>query len=81
MVNALDEAPLVERTLRGLLPAVARIDVETYDNRIVVGGPAGMSGAALRAAARARRVLGPGRDGLCFRSLPPLRPGTPAPPR
>jgi len=66
--NALDEVAAVERTMRRLLPGRLRIDVAGYDNRIVVGGPAGLSGRELRRRARAERLLTHALPRLSFRT-------------
>lgn len=68
--NALDEAPAVARTLRGLFPSTLRIEVEGFDNRILVGGPRPLRGTALRAAVAAHPVLGATLSRLSFRTLP-----------
>jgi spermidine synthase len=46
--NTLDEHARVSRALRALFPAQVSIEVEDYDNRVLVGAAAGLSGAALR---------------------------------
>jgi spermidine synthase len=66
--NALDEAAAVETTMRRLFPGRLRIDVAEYDNRIVVGGPAGLSGRELRRRARAERLLAHALPRLSFRT-------------
>jgi spermidine synthase len=65
--NALDEAPAVARALAALFPSVLRIDVAEFDNRILVGGPAGLSARALRAAVAASPILSPTLPRLRFR--------------
>jgi spermidine synthase len=67
--NALDEAPRVARALRSRFPAVVRIEVAGYDNRVFVAGPAGLSASGLRAAAAADPVLAPSLPRLSFRSV------------
>ena len=67
--NAIDEAPAVVRVMRELFPATLRIDIEDYDNHIVVGGPGVVSGRALRAAAAAHPVLRATLGRLSFRTL------------
>ena len=67
--NALDEAPAVERVLGCLFPARLRVEVAGYDNRIVVGGAAGLSGRELRRRARAEPLLAHARPRLSFRTL------------
>lgn len=67
--NALDEAPAVERALRGLFPGRLRVEVAGYDNRIVVGGGAGLSARELRRRARAEPLLSHALPRLSFRTL------------
>jgi spermidine synthase len=67
--NAIDEAPAVARAMRALFPGTLRIDIEDYDNRIVVGGPRVVSARALRAAATAHPVLRAALGRLSFRTL------------
>lgn len=69
VTNVLDEAPEARRALRGLFPGRLEITVEDYDNRILVGGPRGLSAAALRRRARAHRELRPTLARLRFRTL------------
>lgn len=77
--NALDEAAEVGRTVTGLFPGAARIDVVDYDNRVFIGGPRGLTAHSLRAAVAADRVLAPSLGRLSFRSLRRgPRPGTAA---
>jgi spermidine synthase len=66
--NTLDESAEVERALRELLPATVRIEVEEYDNRILVGGPAGLTGRGLRERARAEPLLEETFPRLAFRT-------------
>lgn len=66
--NTLDETAAVERALAELFPALVRIEVEGYDNRIVIAGPAGLTAAALRARARAEPLLRPVLEHLRYRS-------------
>lgn len=71
--NTLDESREVAAELGRLFPRRIAIDVEDYDNRIWVGGPAegdaALDGAALRAAVRAHPVLGPTVARLRFRTF------------
>ena len=55
--NTLDETASVARAMRELLPATVCIEVDEYDNRIVVGGPKGFTGRQLRERARAEPLL------------------------
>jgi spermidine synthase len=73
--NALDEAPAVARGLARHFPRVVSIGIEDYDNRVLVGGPPGLSGRALRAAVARSPVLSPSLPALSFRAL---RGGAPA---
>lgn len=67
--NAIDEAAEVARALRPLSPSLLRIDVDDYDNRILVGAPAGATGRGLRSAVAAHPWLGPAAAGLSFQTL------------
>lgn len=71
--NALDEAPQVSRRLAALFPARLAIRVRDYDNRILVGGPPGLSGAALRSRVAGSPLLAPTLPALHFRTLPSRR--------
>jgi spermidine synthase len=80
--NALDEAARVARVLVRLFPAALQIEVAGYDNRICVGGPAGLTGRGVRDAVSAHPLLAPALRELRFRSLSPgPRRGTRARPR
>jgi spermidine synthase len=63
--NALDEAPAVARNMRQAFAGVLQIEVEDYDNRVLVGGPASLRAALLR-----RRLA---ENGLLRETLPLLR--------
>jgi spermidine synthase len=71
--NTLDEYRSVAAELGRLLPRLVAIDVEEYDNRILVGGPTAGSHAldarTLRAAVRRDPVLGATLSRLRFRTL------------
>jgi spermidine synthase len=67
--NTIDETAAVAAELRRLFPALLGIDVEDYDNRVVVGGPAVISGRMLRTAVAHDRVLAPTLPRLRFRRL------------
>jgi spermidine synthase len=67
--NTLDEAPEVARELRRLLPVVVAIDVEGYDNRILVGAGRAHDARGLRAAVGRDAVLGETLPRLSFRTL------------
>ncbi|MEE8580791.1 MAG: fused MFS/spermidine synthase [Myxococcota bacterium] len=72
--NALDEARHVRRVLQSLYASVVRIDVEDYDNRIFVGGPATLRAATLRAALAATPELSSSLSQLSLRTLPAAAP-------
>ncbi len=63
--NAIDEAAPVAERLMHCRPGLVSIDVDGFDNRILVAGPARLDARALRAAARAHPAFA--------RSLPALR--------
>jgi spermidine synthase len=67
--NTLDESPDVARALRRLFPSVLGIEIEDFDNRVLVGGRRALSGRALRAAVRAEPLLAATLPRLRFRSL------------
>jgi spermidine synthase len=67
--NTIDENAAVVAEMRRLYPATLGIDIEDFDNRIVVGGPAVISGRLLRAAVANDRVLSPTLPQLRFRML------------
>lgn len=69
--NTLDETWLVADVLRGIAPRVLRIDVNEYDNRILVAGPKHLSARGLRKAVAAEPTLREALDRLRFRTLPP----------
>ena len=68
-VNTLDEAPRVGRSLAAAHPSVVEIRIEDFDNRILVGGPAGLGARALRAAIGASEVLRDTLPRLALRTL------------
>lgn len=57
VANSLDETAAVTRALREPFPALLHIELEEYDNRVVVGGPRGLTGRALRSAVAAHPVF------------------------
>jgi SAM-dependent methyltransferase len=67
--NAIDEAPQVARLVAAAFPRVVRIDVESYDNRILVGGPPSLDARSLRAAVADSPVLRPSLANLQFRRV------------
>jgi len=66
--NTLDEAQEVTTSMAKLFPGVLRIEVEEYENVIVVGGPDSLSAQALRTAVSSDPVLGPSVPRLSFRT-------------
>jgi spermidine synthase len=67
--NTIDETGEVARELRRLFPALLRVEVEDFDNRVLVAGPRGISARALRAALRSDPVLGATAPRLTCRTL------------
>jgi spermidine synthase len=67
--NTLDETAEVAAEMRRLFPATLGIDIDEYDNRIVVGGPSVISGRLLRAAVVHDQVLSSTVPRLRFRRL------------
>jgi len=67
--NTIDETAEVAAEMRRLFPTTLGIDIEEYDNRIVVGGPSVISGRLLRSAVANDRVLSPTMSRLRFRRL------------
>jgi spermidine synthase len=63
--NTIDESAAVARELRGLFPGLLRIEVEDYDNRVLVAGPRRLTARALRTAL--------GSDPLLAATAPLLR--------
>jgi len=55
--NAIDEAVPVARQMRRLFTSTLQIEVEDYDNRVLVGAGFPLSGRALRAALVRNRIL------------------------
>jgi hydroxyacyl-ACP dehydratase HTD2-like protein with hotdog domain len=52
-----------------LFPTTLRVEVEGYDNRVVVGGPGPLRARALRAAVGAHPVLSKTLPKLSFKTL------------
>jgi spermidine synthase len=67
--NTIDESAEVAAEMRRLHPATLAIDIEDYDNRILVGGPSVINGRMLRAAVARDRVLSSTVSRLRFRRL------------
>jgi predicted membrane-bound spermidine synthase len=66
--NTLDEANEVMRSMRELFPGVLQIEIEDYENTIIVGGPAGLSASELRRAVARDPVLKQSVSALSFRT-------------
>jgi spermidine synthase len=69
VVNTIDETAEVARVLREIAPALLRIDVEDFDNRVLAAGPRGLTGRALRSAVGAHRVMSATLPQLSFRRI------------
>jgi spermidine synthase len=67
--NSIDETATVAREMRSLFASTLCIDVADYDNRVVVGGPAPLTGRALRSAVAAHPLLCATLERLSFRTL------------
>lgn len=68
--NTIDEFTPMARELRRLFPRTLRIDVEDFDNRVLVAGPRALSAHALRSALRAEPLLAATAPRLACRTLP-----------
>ena len=66
--NTLDEAREITKSMKALFPGVVRIEVDEYENVIVVGGPGELSASALRRDVQANPVLGTSAKALSFRT-------------
>lgn len=69
VTNTIDETAAVAGVLRPLAPALLRIDVDGFDNRILAAGPRGLTGRALRSAVGAHQVLSTTLPRLSFRRI------------
>jgi spermidine synthase len=67
--NSIDEMTAVSRVVRDLFPSAIRIDVDGYDNHVIVGGPKPVDARMLRAAVAAHPVLSTTLDRLVLRTL------------
>jgi spermidine synthase len=67
--NTLDEASEVSASMRRLFPGVLRIEVEDYENAVIVGGPGRLAAADLRRAVGEDAILSGTRKNLSFRTL------------
>jgi spermidine synthase len=66
--NTIDEAAEVTREMRSLFGSTLRIDIDEYDNRIVVGADFPLSGRDLRSAIKQNSVLGPTSSRFAIRA-------------
>jgi spermidine synthase len=69
VANSIDETGKVVRVMRDHFPSLLRIEVEQYDNRIIVGGPRGLGGRALRSAVAAHPTFRETLPSLSFRRV------------
>ena len=69
VANTLDDYPAAARALQRRFPAAVRIRIAGYDNRILVGGAAGLDARALRAAVAAEPLLAATLPKLGFLTL------------
>jgi spermidine synthase len=67
--NTLDEEPQVRRTLCACFQNRVRIEVDGYDNRILLGSDGPLSGRSLRSAVQKDPVLGATAERLFFTSF------------
>ena len=67
ITNTIDETSLVARALRPRFRSIVQIGIDGYDNRILVGGPAGLDGRGQRAAVGANPALAKALPGLSFK--------------
>lgn len=66
--NTLDEHARVAKAIRSHFPALLSIQTEDYDNHVLVGGGAGLSGTALRRRVADSPILRESLEILSFRS-------------
>ena len=66
--NTLDESARVAAAMRERFPALVSIEVDDYDNRVLVAGGAGLGGAALRERVAADPILAQSLPVLSFRT-------------
>ncbi len=69
VANTLDETREVAKELRRLLPALLSIEVDDFENRVLVAGPRGLSVRSLRSALDRDPVLGATAPRLKLRTL------------
>ena len=66
--NTLDEASEITGTMKALFPGVLKIEVDEFENVIIVGGPPGLSATALRKEVASNPILKESAKGLSFRT-------------
>lgn len=66
--NTLDEHADVARSLRAAFPALVTIETEDYDNRVLVAGSEGLTGASLRRCVASSPILSESLEILSFRT-------------
>ncbi len=71
--NTLDETAAVRTVLAERFARLARIEIDDYENQILVATDGPLSAPALRDATRADPVLGPSLGALSFRRVRPSR--------
>ena len=69
VTNSIDESSVVTRELLRLYPTAIGIEIEDFDNRVLVAGPPRLSARALRAAVRAEPLFAATLPRLRFRTL------------
>ncbi|MDJ0852020.1 MAG: methyltransferase domain-containing protein [Myxococcota bacterium] len=69
--NTIDESAAVARELQRLFPSLLSVEVEDFDNRVLVAGRMRLEARALRAAVRAEPILAATLPRLRFRTLRP----------
>jgi spermidine synthase len=72
--NTLDEHARVASAMRDAFASVVEIQVEDYDNRVLVAGGEGLSGISLRQAVADSPILRASLSVMSFRTRPELRP-------
>jgi hypothetical protein len=66
--NAIDEAAEVGHEMRRIFASTLRIDIEDYDNRILVGADFPLSGRLLRSALLQNELLAPAARRFAIRA-------------
>ena len=68
MSNTLDEAREVSESMGELFPGVLQIEIDEYENVIVVGGPSALSASELRGIVSRDPVLASSVQKMSFRT-------------